>query len=126
MVYEIQTNSMVIGTSDLQHADPSMGIRYGSFNPTEDYYTFKPVFDEYFRVISNMPKMPGTTVPEFKPASDKVRELNLTLFTTEGKLVPVEHIEITDCTSEPELSNEPIEISVMVKNNEIYEKVFGN
>jgi hypothetical protein len=125
MTYEIKANGIVIGTSTLDSGDPSMGIRHGIFVPLEAYSELKPAFDEYYKAIAQMTGNPGVMISDYKSASERISDFGLTLFAG-NNAVPVENIEITDCSTEPELSSEPIEVSVVVKNSEIYEQVFGS
>ena len=126
MSYRIETNSLVIGTTELEHACPSMGIRHGVFLPTEGYSKFKTLFDDYYKAESRLTGNPGEVrIPEIKILGEKIKELGLTLVSETHGVVLVENISIEDPTSELELKDEPLQITIIVKSSEVYEKVFG-
>jgi len=125
MIYRVEVESILLGTTDLEHADESMGIRHGVFIPSEAYSEYKPLFDEYYKAVSKLTGNPGEVrIPELGIVSAKINALELTLVSEAMGPIPVENIEIDDCTSELELKNEPIQISIIVKSNEVYEKYF--
>ena len=126
MRYRIESNGVVLGATELEHADPSMGMLHGVLMPSKCYSQFKPLFDDYYQVVSRLTGVPGEVrVPELRVVSAKIDDLKLTLFCSKLGLVPVECIEIDDCTSEPELSDENIRVRVIFKSSEMYEKFFA-
>ena len=122
MKYAIKSNDIEIGKSDLEFADESMSIKHGSFHPCPAYENVKAMFLEYAKAVSRLTDNPGTRNPELEQAQNRIHELILSLVDENDDIIPVENIEIFDPSEELNISE--IEVTVVCKSYEVYEKYF--
>ena len=85
--YAIRSRGGVIGYSDLEHDDLSMGVVFGAFRPTPAYAAVRHVF----RLFAE------DRLDEYYAARDR---LGLELVDARGRVVPTETIHIEDFTDE--------------------------
>ena len=87
MRYSVFVDSQLIGESDLEHDDLSMGVVFGTFLPTPAYDRVQHVFRLFAQGRAD----------EYYAARDA---LGLQLRTAEGVLVPTSAIHIVDFSAE--------------------------
>jgi hypothetical protein len=114
--HTIKLHSVVIGWSDLDHADAFAGKASGKFRPGAGYDLVQPVFQLYTEAVA-----PGGDVRDrdklerYHKSRDK---LGLTLEDDEGRLVPTSVIHIADYSS----AKGGISVEVLITDREYWKR----
>src|SRR5689334_19502906 len=105
MRYRFYHGDVLIGCSELEHADPSMGIRMGRFHPGDGYLVIEPIckvvsmvrFDEHWAQFN-----PGEAIglERLRARREQLQKLvddfHLRLETEEGRTIGTSWIHIED------------------------------
>lgn len=97
MKFRILSGTIVIGETNFDGLDPSMGFAHGVFFPSPSYQEVQFVFRLYAEAGTSMADADGAKLAEYYRARDA---LNLSVVTAEGKLVPTEFVHIIDYSKE--------------------------
>ena len=97
MKFHILAGDKVIGESDFEDLDPSMGAAHGVFSPSEQYSEAQPVFRLYAEAGTTVQDQDKEKLEEYYRARDA---LNLTIVTLAGEHVATDCVHITDYSEE--------------------------
>ena len=122
MKYYLISKGEVIGYSELEGRDPSMGVASGEFYPGDGYADVSNVFRQrseflaanYYDGIPERAQKYDETEPE-------IDALELSLRTEGGETVGTKHISLDDFSDE---SVEEYQLSIVVDDRETYERFF--
>lgn len=101
--FYIYSGKTLVGYSALEHRDPSMGVAFGDFYPTNDYTSIQRVCSSNHRDQS---------------------DLNLKAQTETGIAIPCAGVAILDYSQE--VSAECIEVHVLGIPHPIYDELFAD
>ena len=115
MPYTVRMQGVEIGTSDLPHYDPRLGVAYGGFLPGAAYELVQPVF----RLFAE-----GSPVGEDGARDEETLDrylqarnaLGLELIDHDGDTIPTTAIDISDYSRES--GTEAYEVMVYLKEPE--------
>jgi hypothetical protein len=99
MRFQIFSRDLLIGSSELEHLDPPMGIASGLFSPAEDDQRVQPVFRIYSEACLNEANQSSEMFDRYYRERDAP---NLTVRLHTGETVPVQCVHIEDCFAEEE------------------------
>lgn len=99
--FKVFSQATVVGSSNLEHGDPPMGVAFGRFVPAEGYASIKSA------CIENH--------------ADQAA-LQLTVETPSGDTIQCEGVGILDCSTEA--GDEAIEVNVLGISHPPYEELF--
>jgi hypothetical protein len=116
MDYLILCDDEVIGASNLEARDPSMGFLQGVFVPTDGYERVRPIFRLYTEAGTSMADMDQEKYNQFREA---VSKLQLSLATPDGVRLPVDAVHIFDADIE---LNE-YEVTVRARDADAYDLI---
>lgn len=99
MSYVLKLRGVIVGRSELERADPGMGIRAGAFRPGLGYELVQPVFRLFTEAVSASSGAPNdeAKLARYYRARDA---LGLELFDAAGGKVATDRIHIADRTEE--------------------------
>ncbi len=80
MQFNLLANDELIGSSELEGADPSMGVRIGRFVPNENYSKYQTLFREHSEIRSGMP-VEKEAPDEYKRLRTQLDSLHLRIET---------------------------------------------
>ena len=121
MQFCLVANDELIGYSELEGADASMGIRTGRFVPNENYSKYQSLFREHSEIRRVM--QIGMEVPdEYKRLRTQLDSLHLRIETIDGEKVGTVAIDLEDFSEE--LREEGYELSLVVDDRSTYERFF--
>lgn len=115
MQFRVLSQGVVIGATNLESLDPSMGVATGVFAPSENYGAVQPIFRLYATAGITVAGQDETKLKAYYAARDA---LNLSLVTPAGETVPTESIHITDFSEE----TGEYEVTVFTAGTEAFEK----
>jgi len=122
MKFNLIANGEILGGSELEGADPSIGVRGGKFVPNVNYSKYQHLFREQSRMLIR--SLGGQEPPtEYKNLRAQIDALSLRVETAAGEEVPTRHIEFEDFSED--LGEEGYELSIVVDGRSTYEKFFG-
>ena len=109
MVYSIRAGDTVLGWSNLELADPSMGVVYGAFQPAPGYSAVRQIFRMFAEAQPETSAQPSDTakLQRYYEARDA---LGLELLDARGRRVAAETIHISDCSEEAGLDALVLEV----------------
>jgi hypothetical protein len=122
MQFNLLANGELIGYSDLEGADPSMGVRIGRFVPNENYSKYQSLFREHSEIRTGM-QVEKELPDEYKRLRAQLDSLHLWIETSNGEKVGTAHIDLEDFSEE--LRAEGYELSLVVDDRSTYERFFG-
>ena len=118
MRHTVKLHGIVVGHSELEERDESLGRAWGRFRPGLGYELVQPIF----RLFSEAVPMPGgeprdqDKLERYHSARDK---LGLELVDASGRSIPTSTIHIADYTEER--GREAIELDVLINDTEFWE-----
>ena len=121
MKFNLLANDELIGDSQLEGADPSMGVRIGKFVPNENYSKHQNTFREHSQIRTGMP-IDVEPPDEYMRLRRQLDSLNLRIETSEGEEVGAKFIDLEDFSEE--LGEDGYELSMVVDVRGTYEKFF--
>ena len=86
-MFEVRCGSIVLGYSELEDVDESMGVRSGPFRPAPGYEQFRPVFRRFANAVGPTSREPQNAEAFAKYYQERDR-LGLRLFDADGREVP--------------------------------------
>ena len=121
MRFKLLANDELIGHSQLEGADPSMGMRSGKFVPNEQYSKYQNIFREHSQIRTGM-RIDVEPPDEYKRLRGQLDSLNLRIETSDGEEVGANFIDLEDFSEE--LGEDGYELSMAVDDRGTYEKFF--
>jgi hypothetical protein len=115
--HTVKLNGIVVGHSELEERDESLGRAWGRFRPGLGYELVQPVF----RLFSEAVPMPGgeprdqDKLARYHSARDK---LGLELVDASGRSIPTSAIHIADYTQER--GQDALELDVLTNDDEFW------
>ena len=99
MAYVVEAGGSRIGTSELEHADPGMGVLHGRFSPDSGYESLRSVFRMFAEATpeTSAQSTNQQLLEQYYRARDA---LCLRLLDAEGRLIPTTWIHIADFRAE--------------------------
>ena len=89
----------MLGHSELEDADESMGVRSGPFRPAPGYEQFRPVFRRFANAVGSTSREPDNSGEVAKYYQER-DSLGLRLFDSNGQEVPTATIHLYDYSVE--------------------------
>lgn len=118
MRHTVKLQNVIVGWSDLEHRDPSLGRAWGRFRPGVGYELVQPVF----RLFSEAVPLPGgepmdaEKLDRYHAARD---QLGLVLEDAAGRQVATSAIHIADYMERN--GKDALELEVLVKDDRFWE-----
>jgi hypothetical protein len=122
MQFNLLANGELIGSSELEGADPSMGVRIGRFVPNENYSKYQSLFREHSEIRTGM-QVQVEPPDEYKRLRIQLDSLQLRIETSNGEKVGTVLIDLEDFSEE--LGEEGFGLSLVVDDRSTYERFFG-
>jgi hypothetical protein len=119
MLYSLRWNGTVVGTSKLENADASMGVAFGSLDPTDAYGTLRPVFRLYADAIRDTSAQP-TDQASLERYYRERDALGLELVDETGGVIPTSSIHVHDYSVEA--PGEPLELEAHVEGKDFWQR----
>ncbi len=121
MRFRLLSNSELLGYSDLELADPSMGGRAGRFMPHENYSKYQNLFRAYseVRFNTNVDEKPSH---EYEKLKAQIDSLHLRIETNDEREIGTAHIVLEDFSEE--LGTDGYELDIVVDDRRTYIKFF--
>lgn len=120
-MFNVYEHGILIGTTELEGDDESMGFRLGRFYPTDHYKLIQPFIKELSYLLSER-RFFDTPSPREEELQQVFNALELSLTTESGELIETDGIDIVDYSDD--LGPEGIEVTILVKDRETYEAFF--
>jgi hypothetical protein len=115
-MYYVKCGDQPVGTSRLEHADPSMGIAFGRFYPLPAYESVRPVFLLFTQALGvTRAQTDRMRLDQYYQARDA---LHLTIETADGRVVPTTAIHVVDWG--PSENDEPLELEIQTSDAAIW------
>lgn len=109
MRFNLYSGEDCVGWSDLPHADPPMGVVFGSLYPNDAYTKIQAIIREFHLYDGSFGE---TNDKKLQNVRQKIQTLNLEVRTEAGDVLePVGGVHLIDFTEE--LEDEPIQLSVL-------------
>ena len=121
MRFKLLANDELIGHSQLEGADPSMGMRIGRFVPNENYSKHQNIFREHSQIRTGM-RIDVEPPDEYKRLRGQLDSLNLRIETSDGEEIGATFIDLVDFSEE--LGEDGYELTLAVDGRSTYEKFF--
>jgi hypothetical protein len=130
--FRFYNGDVLIGYSELEHDDRSMGIRIGRFYPDNGYDPIEPIYQEFTMVRSKESLgSPGSGNPDqaqslkvrVKQLRAQIDRFDLRLETAEGRPVGTSWIHIEDASAE--LGDHEREVTICVDDHRTYDEFFA-
>src|SRR5688572_29894338 len=118
MTFRILNGDKIIGKSDFEVLDASMGVAQGVFVPSLDYREVQPVFRLYAQAGISMADQDDAKLSEYYRARDG---LDLSVTSPDGEQIPTDCIHITDYSEEIG----EMEVAVIVADSESFDRYFA-
>ena len=118
MSYVLKLRGVIVGRSELERADPGMGIRAGAFRPGLGYELVQPVFRLFTEALAEATAGPNdeAKLARYHSARDA---LGLELYDAGGNRVATSHIHIADLTEE--VGPKALELEVVLSDPTFWE-----
>lgn len=116
--HTVKLHGVVVGWSDLEHADPSLGLATGKFRPGVGYDLVQPIF----RLFSEAVPEPGGPVADEEKLTryQKSRDtLGLLLEDDAGRVVKTSAIHIRDYSHQPKGT---VDVEVLISDREYWKR----
>jgi hypothetical protein len=97
MRHTVRLHGVIVGHSELEHAEPEMGRAWGRFRPGLGYELVQPVFRLFARAVPRDGTEDRALLERYYSARDA---LNLELVASDGKSIRTSAIHIADYTIE--------------------------
>jgi hypothetical protein len=112
MRHTLKLHGVIVGHSDLEHAEPGVGRAWGRFRPGIGYDLVQPVFHLFARAVrADGSQTDAAALARYYKARDA---LNLELVDATGARIATTTIHIADYTTEDAAT--PIEIDVLISD----------
>jgi hypothetical protein len=121
MRFNLFANDELVGYSELEGADPSMGVRSGKFVPHDNYSKHQSLFREHSRIRTGM-RIDVEPPDGYKRLREQIESLHLRVETDDGKTVGTRFIDLEDFSED--LGEDGYELSLMVDGRSTYKKFF--
>jgi hypothetical protein len=120
--FQVFSGEKLIGYSDLEGQDPSMGVALGRFLPSDGYPEVAPVFRTWVRAMAPQPQgRPHDE--ELLAAYFRQRDaLSLSVRTSSGEVVGTEWIHIADYSDD--LGDDGYDLSICLDQRSVFERLF--
>jgi hypothetical protein len=99
LTFEVRCGSIVLGHSELEDIDESMGVRSGPFRPAPGYEQFRPIFRRFANAVGLTSREPANADPIARYYQER-DSLGLRLFDSTGQEVPTATIHLHDYSVE--------------------------
>ena len=117
MRFQIYSGETMIGQSDLDKLDPSMGIASGDFLPSESYKNVQPILHLYVEATANTIDRDSEMLDRYYQERDN---LYLSVKVPNGGTVPVQWVHIEDFSEELD----EIAITVVARDHQVFGQYF--
>ena len=121
MRFKLFANDELIGYSELEGADPSMGVRSGKFVPHNNYPKYQKLFREHSRIRTGM-RADVEPPDEYRKLREQLDSLRLRIETDAGEAVGAMLIDLEDFSAD--LGEDGYELSMVVEDRGTYERFF--
>lgn len=120
--FHVFSGEKLIGYSDLEGQDASMGVALGRFLPSDEYSEVASVFRTWVRATA--PQLEGRPHDEeLLAVYCRQRDaLSLSVRTSSGEVIRTEWIHITDYSDD--LGEDGYELSVCLNERSVFERLF--
>jgi hypothetical protein len=122
MRFNLFANDELIGYSELEGSDPSMGVRGGRFVPHDNYSKYQNLFREHSRIRTGM-RVDVEPPDDYERLRKHINSFNLRLETNDGEVVGTKHIDLEDFSEV--LGEDGYELSIVVDDRSTYDEFFG-
>jgi hypothetical protein len=113
MRHTVRLHGVIVGHSDLEFMDPTLGRAWGEFRPGLGYELVQPVFQLFVQAV------PRDKSKKDKALLDRYHEsrdaLNLELTDDKGRVIKTSAIHIADYSEEP--GGPPPELEVLISDS---------
>jgi hypothetical protein len=116
--FHVFSGEELIGYSDLEGQDPSMGVALGRFVPSEAYKKVAPVFRMWARATASTPPHDEALLAEYYRQRDLLR---LSVRASSGEVVNAVRVHIADYSED--LGDEGLEITAWVSQWPDFERL---
>ncbi len=119
MRHTVKLHGIIIGHSDLEQVDESVGRAWGRFRPGFGYDLVQPVFRLFTEAVPMRGGEPrdADTLARYHAARDK---LGLSLVDAEGNEIRTSAIHIADYTTESD--RKALELDVLISDEEYWSR----
>lgn len=116
MRHTVKMHGVIVGHSDLEQADASLGRAWGTFRPGLGYELVQPVFQLFSQAVPTRGGEPRNdfTLARYHAARDK---LGLHLVDANGNLIETTTIHIADYQDE----DGSLELDVLIRDAEYWD-----
>lgn len=109
MRFDLLAGDELVGSSDLPHVDPPMGVVFGPLYPHDNYKNIQKTIQEFHLYDGSFGKIDDRRLQQVR---QKIQTLDLKVKTEKGGILqPVGGVHVTDFTEK--LGNEPIQLEVL-------------
>jgi hypothetical protein len=123
MRFNLFANDELIGYSEFEDADPSMGVRSGKFVRHHNYSKYQNLFREHSRSRTEI-QVDVQPADEYEKLRKQLESLRLRIETDNGEAVGTMAIDLEDFSEE--LGEDGDVLSMVVVERSTYEKFLGN
>lgn len=115
--HTVYLHNVIVGWSDLEHADPALGQARGRFRPGVGYDLVQPVFALYAQAVPspNAPVAEPETLERYHRSRDA---LGLTLKDDDGREIRTSAIHISDFTHR----RGPLDLEVLITDPDYWRR----
>jgi len=112
MRHTVRLHGVIVGHSDLEFMDPTLGRAWGEFRPGFGYELVQPVFQLFAQAVPrNAAKKDQALLERYHESRDA---LHLELTDDRGRVIATSAIHIADYTEEP--GAPPPELDVLISD----------
>ncbi|HKO14660.1 MAG TPA: hypothetical protein VJU87_00375 [Gemmatimonadaceae bacterium] len=115
--HTVKLHGVVVGWSDLEHADPDLGRAHGRFRPGLGYPLVEPVFRLFAEAVPREGARDEQKLARYHRSRDA---LALELFDAAGRRIPTSAIHIADYTADP--GAETCELDVLITDDDYWRR----
>jgi hypothetical protein len=121
MRHTVRLHGVIVGHSDLEHADPSLGRAWGAFRPGLGYELVQPVFQLFAQAVPrDKSKKDQALLDRYHESRDA---LNLELQDDRGRVIQTSAIHIADYSDES--GAPPPELDVLISDTSYWARRTG-
>ena len=121
MRHTVRLHGVIVGHSDLEHADPTLGRAWGEFRPGLGYELVQPVFQLFAQAVPrDKSKKDQALLDRYHESRDA---LNLELQDDRGRPIRTSTIHIADYSDEP--GSPPLELDVLISDTSYWARRTG-
>jgi hypothetical protein len=123
MRHTVRLHGVIVGHSELEHAEPGLGRAWGSFRPGLGYELVQPVFRLFSRAVPRGDDAAATDddmLERYYKARDALR---LELHDADGRVIHTSAIHIADYTVEA--GSTALELDVLISDEAYWRRRVG-